>query len=54
MRLLISQPQMRERLGVAAEIHARQFTASRSIPQLEDLYRQLIDSRSALTAAASS
>lgn len=42
MQLLISNPDVRQRLGEAARERARQFTAEVSIPRLELLYEQML------------
>jgi glycosyltransferase involved in cell wall biosynthesis len=45
MRLLISDVELRARLGRAARVDGRKFTAEVSIPRLERLYEQLVARR---------
>lgn len=42
MRRLVDDPALRERLGAAARERAGRFTASRSIPQIEGLLREVV------------
>jgi glycosyltransferase involved in cell wall biosynthesis len=42
MQRLISDPELRDRLGEAALTRAGQFTAERALPRIEQLYRHLI------------
>jgi glycosyltransferase involved in cell wall biosynthesis len=43
MQLLISDPATRERLGKAARVRAKRFTAGASLRQIERLYRDLVE-----------
>jgi glycosyltransferase involved in cell wall biosynthesis len=47
MQVLISDPEMRERLGRAAAQRARLFTAEVTIPRIEALYERLINQSAA-------
>ncbi len=51
MQVLISDPDLRERLGEAARVRAAQFTADVLIPRLEQLYVQLERERTATATA---
>lgn len=54
MALLLSDAGLRERMGEAARLRARRFTAEVSIPRLEQLYRQLVAVSPVATTAAKS
>jgi glycosyltransferase involved in cell wall biosynthesis len=45
MKLLLNNPALRERFGVAGRKRSRLFTADVSVPKFEQIYRQLVDER---------
>jgi glycosyltransferase involved in cell wall biosynthesis len=50
MRTLISDGELRERLGKAARIRAKEFTPERSYPRIERLYLELLKNRTEVSS----